>query len=116
MVFKRLSMGFDRFSDILRKIQSRNPALSKRIQESEALSRWDAAVGAAIAKHTRALRITDSVLWIEVDHPVWKTELHYRKRQILDLLNQKTQGKNAPEILKDIMFLDSRPRKEGSDF
>jgi len=115
-------MSFDSLSDILRKLQARNPALSKRIQEADALSRWDLAVGAAISKHTRAIRIQDSVLWVEVTHPVWKTELHYRKRQILDLLNQtKAKGTEsqpestqelAPELIKDILFLDGRPRKE----
>jgi predicted nucleic acid-binding Zn ribbon protein len=113
-------MSFDSLSDILRKLQARNPALSKRIQEADALSRWDLAVGAAISKHTRAIRIQDSVLWVEVTHPVWKTELHYRKRQILDLLNQTKsagssaapQSESAPELIKDILFLDGRPRKE----
>lgn len=129
-------MSFDTLSDILRKLQARNPALSKRIQEADALSRWEIAVGAAISKHTRAIRIQDSVLWVEVDHPVWKTELHYRKRQILDLLNQKEATASnkpnvksdvnadtnietrqavpagTPEIIKDILFLDGRARKE----
>jgi predicted nucleic acid-binding Zn ribbon protein len=117
--------SFDSISDILRKLQARNPALSKRIQEADALSRWDLAVGAAISKHTRAIRIQDSVLWIEVDHSVWKTELHYRKRQILDLLNQvqlptksatspkpTVDLKNSPDVIKDILFLDGRARKE----
>jgi predicted nucleic acid-binding Zn ribbon protein len=96
-------MSFDRLSDILKKIQARNPVLTKRIEESAALTRWEAAVGAAIAKHSRAMRIQDGVLWVEVDHPVWKTELHYRKRQILDLLNTEKS-----EIIKDILFLDGR--------
>jgi predicted nucleic acid-binding Zn ribbon protein len=108
-------VGFDGIGDILRKLQARNPSLAKRIVESEALSRWESAVGSAIAKHTRAIRIQDAILWVEVDHPVWKTELHYRKRQILDLLNQVKPGspaKGQPEVLKDILFLDGRPRRE----
>jgi predicted nucleic acid-binding Zn ribbon protein len=106
-------MGFNRFSDILKKIQAGNPVLAKRMQEAEALSRWEVAVGPAIAKHSRAIRIQDSVLWIEVDHPVWKTELHYRKRQILDLLNRAEQkpGTKAPELIKDLLLLDSRPQR-----
>ena len=95
-------MAFDRLSDILQKVQGQYPALSKRIKEAEALGRWEIAVGAMIAKHSRAIRIQDSVLWVEVDHPIWKSELHYRKRQILDILNK--QGGE----LTDILFLDSR--------
>jgi predicted nucleic acid-binding Zn ribbon protein len=112
-------MGFNRFSDILKKIQAGNPVLAKRIQEAEALSRWEVAVGPAIAKHSRAIRIQDSVLWIEVDHPVWKTELHYRKRQILDLLNRAPAeikaGSKAPELIIDLLLLDSRPPRRDSN-
>jgi predicted nucleic acid-binding Zn ribbon protein len=100
-------MSFDKLVDILKKLQAQNPALSKRVEEASALSRWETAVGPQIAKHTRAIRIQDSVLWIEVDHPIWKTELHYRKRQILTALNSPGQA-----TLKDLLLLDGRPRKE----
>ena len=80
-------MGFDNILDILKKAQRRHPAFGKRLQEAEALGRWEDAVGPGIAKHSRALRVLDSVLWVEVDHPIWQSELHHRKRQILDLLN-----------------------------
>jgi predicted nucleic acid-binding Zn ribbon protein len=107
-------MGFNRFSDILKKITAGNPMLAKRIQEAEALTRWETAVGPAISKHSRAIRIQDSVLWIEVDHPVWKTELHYRKRQIIDLLNRAPAegAAKAPELIKDLLLLDSRPTRK----
>jgi predicted nucleic acid-binding Zn ribbon protein len=112
-------MGFNRFSDILKKIQAGNPVLAKRIQEAEALTRWEVAVGPAIAKHSRAIRIQDSVLWIEVDHPVWKTELHYRKRQILDLLNrvptEVKAGAKPVELIKDLLLLDARPPRKTNE-
>jgi hypothetical protein len=56
------------------------------------------------------------VLWIEVDHPVWKTELHYRKRQILDLLNrvptEVKAGTKPVELIKDLLLLDARPQRK----
>lgn len=97
-------MAFDRLLDILKKAQGRYPALSKRIHEANALCRWEQAVGPAISKHTRAIRVQDSVLWVEVDHPIWKSELHYRKRQILVILNQV----ESQPTLKDILFLEPR--------
>lgn len=98
-------MGMDRFSDILKKLQGMYPSFGKRLSEAESLSRWTASVGPAISKHSRAIRVQDKVLWVEVDHPIWKTELHHRKRQILDLLNQ---GKPEEERLSDILYLDKR--------
>lgn len=109
---------FDGLVDILKRVQSRHPALRKRIEEAEALGRWETAVGSQIAKHSRAIRVQDGVLWVEVDHPAWKSELHHRKRQILDLLNhgRKADESLLPELapaqdtLTDILFLDPRKR------
>jgi len=111
------------FLEILRKLQSKNPLLKQRIEEAGALSRWEKAVGAQIAKHTRAIQVKDSVLWVEVDHPIWKSELHHRKRQILAALNRPASedastGKHSasltpaqpPEIIKDLLLLDPRGR------
>ena len=115
------------FLEILRKLQSKNPLLKQRIDEAGALSRWEKAVGAQIAKHTRAIQVKDSVLWVEVDHPIWKSELHHRKRQILAALNRPAlqdsgatppahstqaaqQPSQPPEIIKDLLLLDPRGR------
>ena len=102
-------MSFHKLTEILLQVQNRYPALNKRLREAEALARWDTAVGSIIAKHSRAIRIQDRVLWVEVDHPIWKAELHHRKRQILDLLNARESSENAP--LDDILFLDPRPSR-----
>ena len=112
-------MGFDSLMDILRKAQARYPALGKRLVEAEALSRWDTAVGPAIAKHSRAVRIQDAVIWVEVDNPIWKSELHHRKRQILDILNKPKSGAIAPlensgkpeQAIVDIFFVDARGKR-----
>ncbi len=109
-------MGFENFHsllDIIKKAQKKYPTFSLRLAEAEALGRWQIAVGEIIAKHSRAIRVQDGVLWVEVDHPVWKSELHYRKQQILDILNCHTPcatpGLSASsETLKDIIYFDPR--------
>jgi predicted nucleic acid-binding Zn ribbon protein len=93
-------------TEILRQLQSRFPALGKRLFEADALARWSLAVGPVIAKHTRTIRVQDRVLWVEVDHPIWKSELHHRKHQILGILNQGLGPEK--EALSDILFLDAR--------
>jgi predicted nucleic acid-binding Zn ribbon protein len=106
-------MALNSLLDIIRKAQQKHSAFSARMSEAEALGRWELAVGAVIAKHSRAIRVQNAILWVEVDHPVWKSELHYRKQQILDILNGKTPSAHsklpqAKEILQDIFFVDSK--------
>jgi predicted nucleic acid-binding Zn ribbon protein len=105
-------VGFEKLKDILDRAQGRYPALAKRIKEAQALSRWEVAVGPAIARHARAFRVKDAVLWVEVDHPLWKSELHHRKRQILEKLNSGLEhraGSEPEQPLQDILFLEPRP-------
>ena len=83
--------------------------LSRRsmdMSEAEALSRWDDAVGSNISKHSRAVSIRKGILLVEVDHPIWKTELHHRKAQILSILNQSEFEER--KIIRDIFFVDPR--------
>lgn len=99
-------MSFHRLKDILEKAQGKYPVLSRRLKEAEALGRWATAVGPTIVKHSRAIRVENETLWVEVDHPIWRSELHHRKHQILGILNQNTGEKK--EILKDLMFVEPR--------
>jgi predicted nucleic acid-binding Zn ribbon protein len=104
-------MRLDSLFDIIKKAQEKHRGFSTRLAEAEALGRWDIAVGELIAKHARAIRVQNSVLWVSVEHPIWRSELHYRKQQILDILNGKTpcskKGLSPPtEILKDIYYID----------
>jgi predicted nucleic acid-binding Zn ribbon protein len=104
-------MQLRNITDIIKKVQERYPAFSKRLAEAEALGRWDLAVGPLIAKHTRVLRVQNAVLVVEVDHPIWRSELHYRKQQILDILNGKTPSslsdlKPLKQTLSDLYFTE----------
>jgi predicted nucleic acid-binding Zn ribbon protein len=100
-------MAFGKLNDILRVLSQKYPALSKRLGEAQALGRWEKAVGPVIGKHARAIRVEKGVLWVEVDHPAWKSELHHRKRQILDILN-RADGAGSEAPLEDILLLDPR--------
>lgn len=102
-------MGFFTLTDILKKLTAQNPALKKRLEEAEALKAWEAAVGPQIAKHATATRVDNGVLYVEVDHSIWKTELHHRKTQILDRLNA---GLGDRHVIQDLFLIDpKRPRR-----
>lgn len=108
-------MPFDGIADILRMARSKFPQLSKRLDEAKALDRWEVAVGAIIAKHSRAIRVKDGVLFVEVDHPIWRSELHHRKHQIMTILNDQSKDPTKPgsekfEALTDVVFFEARRR------
>jgi predicted nucleic acid-binding Zn ribbon protein len=109
-------MFFESLVSIIKKTRNSHPSFSVRLAEAEALGRWPIAVGDTIAKHARAIRVKDSVLWVEVEHPIWRSELHYRKQQILDILNARTpcarKDLEAPkDVLVDIYYIDPRPTR-----
>ncbi len=101
-------MGFNRITDILSQLRERYPRLARRMNEAQALTHWEQAVGPQIAKHVKTLGVREGVLFIEVDHPIWRAELHARRRQILQKLNANP-AQDAPSIL-DIAFVD-RPSR-----
>lgn len=103
-------MSFHKFSDLLGELSRRFPALKQRLGEATSVANWDAAVGPAIAKHARALRVEKGVLWVEVDHPLWKTELHLRKRQILEKLAVNGNPSITDLYLMDLKSESSRGR------
>ncbi len=98
-----LGIAMDDFSSVLNKARSKFPGFSKVFVEAEALARWPEAVGPIISKHSRALSVRRAVLWVEVDHPIWRSELHHRKNQILDILNG-----DQPGTIKDVFFVDPK--------
>ena len=113
----------DSLFDILRKIQNKNPALKQRIREATALERWSEAVGPHIARHTRVNKVHEGVLWVEVYHPIWKSELHHRRRQILERLNQERKEASPAqppgselEIIQDLLLLDPRGNSQKKPF
>ena len=103
-------MGLSSWNDILKNILKNNPKMKERLQEADAVLAWDAAVGPQIAQNTKALRVENGCLFVEVGHSLWKTELHHRKQQILEKLN--AHGNQSTWCIRDIYFVE--PKKEYS--
>jgi len=106
------AMAFGRLNDILRVLGAKYPQLSRRIHEAQALGHWEKAVGPVIAKHARAIRVENGVLWVEVDHPAWKSELHHRKQQVLEKLNAVGAAQGSTSAVQDILLLDPRRARD----
>jgi len=104
-------MGLEPFLDILKRLRNRHPEFSQRMKEADAVSRWEKTVGGPIARYAKAILVRDGVLWVQVSHPLWRSELHYRKAQILDRLNEGQ--KDRP--IRDLFFMDPRKRKTSKE-
>lgn len=100
-------------SAVLERMSQKYPRLSQRVQEAQALSRWEEAVGSSIARHARAFQVKKGVLWVEVSHPIWQQELQCRKNQILKRLNESSskegqkEGPDDKEVIQDLTFVSS---------
>lgn len=102
-------MSFKRIGDVFTGIgtkKGRYHLVSLRLKEAEAMSRWEDAVGPLISKYAKAVRVRESTLIVEVEHPIWGSELHHRKHQILEKLNQCQIEKGDEESTQSIPILD----------
>ena len=79
-------MSLESFSGIFEWIAKKNPEFRARLEQEKLLLLWPEAVGKLISKHARATRIKGDTLFVECDHPVWKTELHFQKQKVLENL------------------------------
>jgi len=74
---------------------------------------WQAAVGRKIAQHTRAIRIADSTLVVEVEDSIWQSHLTTLQRQILQNLGHVLgPGQKAPTAI-DFVVQSSIGSKSG---
>jgi predicted nucleic acid-binding Zn ribbon protein len=92
---------------IIERMLKRDPSIKQGIEEARILAEWPLSVGPSIAKHTRAYQIKNKTLFIEVDHPIWKQELHANKRLALQKLNIRISTLIGPHACLDDLFLVS---------
>lgn len=85
------SKEFARIGDILPKIL-KSAGLDQKIRESEILTLWPEIVGKEVAERTRAVKIDNGVLYVNVDHGAWMQELHFMEKDILRKLRARAPG------------------------
>ena len=62
------------------------------------MAAWAGAVGETVAAHVHPRRLQDGVLLVEVDAPVWATQLRYLEGDVLRRLGRKVR----PGVVKAI--------------
>lgn len=75
----------ERASRLVRKLKP----LKAQLSDAElALRAWPVAVGERIAQHTRAVQLNGEELRVEVNDPLWQSQLRALESQILKNLNE----------------------------
>ena len=74
--------------------------LEEARQQFKTLQVWNEVVGDTIAHATILERFSEGQLFIRVKNPSWRMELNYRKKEIIEKLNQAL----AQNIVNDIIF------------
>ncbi len=83
---------FARIGDILPAVL-KSAGLEQKLRDQEILTIWPAVVGEEIAARTKAVRIANGVLYVQVVHSVWLQELYFMEKDILRKLKEQ-----APRI------------------
>ena len=78
----------------------RDLGIDKAIQQNMAVSKWSEIVGERIAEFSEAERIENGVLFVKVSSPVWRNELVFMKKSLINNVNEAL----AKNVVKDIKF------------
>jgi predicted nucleic acid-binding Zn ribbon protein len=76
----------------------RDLGLAKKMSEQRAVIEWPEIVGHRVAEHSRAVRVDNGRLLVEVDSPVWSQELTLMKRSILRRINDRIGGQAVDNV------------------
>lgn len=88
-----------KFNDIVSEVYSIY-GMNRAHEEHQALKVWDSVVGKTIARIAVVEKFVRGTLYVHVLNPSWRNELSFRKRSIIDRLNEAV-GKG---LVKDIVF------------
>ena len=85
--------------DIIRKLM-KNPKLSKKLDELDALAIWDDIIGQTLIKYIINKKIYKGILYVKLKSAPMRNELSYKKTEILEKINKRLGKK----FLKDIIL------------
>ncbi len=74
--------------------------LNSDIDAYKVFHRWQEIVGEKTASHTKPARVNKGILYVEVDDPLWLSQLRYMKIDIIDKIDRTIRK----GILRDLKF------------
>lgn len=75
--------------------------LEKEINQQKAVDIWAEVVGKSIKEHTEPVDVRFGVLTVKTSSPVWRQELQFQKKNIVDSINKKLKN----TTIKDVRFI-----------
>ncbi len=87
----------------------KNCHLGSDLDVYKVFSLWNGLVGENTARHAQPARVRGQILYVEVDDPLWLSQLKYMKGDILARIETEVRKR----ILKDLrFFLKGAPQGE----
>ena len=100
MVPKGAIMSFISIKKVLESVM-REKDFTEHIEAYAIFAQWGDIVGEKVAAHTRPLRVSGTVLYVEVDDHVWFAQLKYMKADMLKRIERAI----GPGLFRDLKFL-----------
>ena len=75
--------------------------MEKEINQQKASDVWGEVVGKKIKEHTEPKEVRFGVLTVKTSSPVWRQELQFQKKKIVNSINKKLKK----TTIKDIRFI-----------
>ncbi len=91
-------MKFPKRIDRLMPRVLRNMKIETRLKNWQIIEKWSEIVGERVAQHSKAIGVDTENLFVEVDNPVWQSQLFLIKETIIKKI------KKYKVNIKDIKF------------
>ena len=75
--------------------------IEKHIEKGNAMLLWSSIVGKKIDKETETKSIKNGVLTVKASNPIWRNELMFQKKDIIQKINKNLKK----TIIRDIRFI-----------
>ncbi len=75
--------------------------METEINQQKAVDVWGEVVGKKINEHTEPIDVRFGVLTVKTSSPVWRQELQFQKKNIVDSINKKLKK----TTIKDVRFI-----------
>ena len=75
--------------------------IENEINQQKAIDVWAEAVGKKIKEHTEPVDVRFGVLTVKTSSPVWRQELQFQKKSIVDSINKRLKK----ATIKDVRFI-----------
>ena len=75
--------------------------MEKEINQQKAVDVWREVVGKKINEQTEPVDVRFGVLTVKTSSPVWRQELQFQKKSIVDSINKKLKK----ATIKDVRFI-----------